>query len=435
VFAEGELIAIGRHVSGSTFEYTTLHKDALGSVTALAEIEYLSTTQSFDAWGKRRDEAAWTGGPPSAGSIPSFPTIDRRGYTGHEHLDNLELIHMNGRVYDPAIGRFLSPDPFIPDPYDPQSLNRYSYVRNNPMSRTDPSGFFDGCPDCGGFGGGGGGPSLGFPTASFVLPRPPTTFGWAGPSAVGVASPGVAPSELRPDFAKYDESLEARLAAMGVVVLGGGWGLPTDNVWEGILRGLADEGIAMSREMVAAIACGAPATINVICIERMLNTLPTYQLGAPDTPSGNFWYDVAPGVAVVATGGRSGLRLALRVAGPEAAASAARVFWSGIRGGAERAAAWAAKNGGVTLEQYAAARGLRLPRWDPINPASVAAWRQASLDFAATASGDVRVLQGGMLRLDAIWREEFAVLRANPNVTSITAVNPETGATVRLWTR
>lgn len=62
------------------------------------------------------------------------------GYTGHEHLDNVGLIHMNGRVYDPIIGRFISPDPLVPSPESSQGLNRYTYVNNNPLSYTDPSG-------------------------------------------------------------------------------------------------------------------------------------------------------------------------------------------------------------------------------------------------------------------------------------------------------
>lgn len=64
-----------------------------------------------------------------------------RGYTGHEHLEALDLIHMNGRVQDPLLGKFLSPDPFVQAPYHSQSLNRYSYVWNNPLSLVDPSGF------------------------------------------------------------------------------------------------------------------------------------------------------------------------------------------------------------------------------------------------------------------------------------------------------
>jgi RHS repeat-associated protein len=56
-------------------------------------------------------------------------------------LDNLGLIHMNGRVYDPLTGRFISADPYISDPDTPQTFNRYSYVNNNPLAYTDPSGY------------------------------------------------------------------------------------------------------------------------------------------------------------------------------------------------------------------------------------------------------------------------------------------------------
>jgi len=69
-----------------------------------------------------------------------FPYSTKRGYTGHEHLDD-SLIHMNGRVYDSTIGRFISADPNIFHPFDPQDFNRYAYVRNNPLKYTDPSGF------------------------------------------------------------------------------------------------------------------------------------------------------------------------------------------------------------------------------------------------------------------------------------------------------
>ncbi|VVM26169.1 hypothetical protein BSPWISOXPB_5790 [uncultured Gammaproteobacteria bacterium] len=51
---------------------------------------------------------------------------------------------MNGRVYDPQIGRFLSADPYIQSPYNTQSYNRYSYTINNPLKYTDPTGNFFG---------------------------------------------------------------------------------------------------------------------------------------------------------------------------------------------------------------------------------------------------------------------------------------------------
>ncbi|MGD9992552.1 MAG: RHS repeat domain-containing protein [Salinivirgaceae bacterium] len=64
-----------------------------------------------------------------------------RGYTGHEHLDGAHIINMNGRMYDPIIGRMLSPDPVLQNPYSTQNYNRYSYVMNNPLKYTDPTGY------------------------------------------------------------------------------------------------------------------------------------------------------------------------------------------------------------------------------------------------------------------------------------------------------
>jgi len=56
-------------------------------------------------------------------------------------LDQLDLVHMNGRIYDPLMARFLSADPMIQDPAHSQSYNRYTYVWNNPTNLTDPTGF------------------------------------------------------------------------------------------------------------------------------------------------------------------------------------------------------------------------------------------------------------------------------------------------------
>jgi RHS repeat-associated protein len=70
-------------------------------------------------------------------------TTDDKGYTGAEQITSLELVHLNGRVYDPLIARFLSGDPHVTDPKNGQNYNRYSYVLNNPMNMTDPTGFDD----------------------------------------------------------------------------------------------------------------------------------------------------------------------------------------------------------------------------------------------------------------------------------------------------
>ena len=65
-----------------------------------------------------------------------------RGYTGHEHFTGVALIHMNGRMYDAKLGRFLSPDNYIQEPFNTQNYNRYGYVLNNPLKFTDQSGEF-----------------------------------------------------------------------------------------------------------------------------------------------------------------------------------------------------------------------------------------------------------------------------------------------------
>jgi RHS repeat-associated protein len=89
---------------------------------------------SFDAWGRRRSPTNWNN------YIVTVPTLLYRGYTGHEHLDEFALINMNGRCYDPVVGRFLSADNFVQIPDFTQNYNRYSYALNNPLKYTDPSG-------------------------------------------------------------------------------------------------------------------------------------------------------------------------------------------------------------------------------------------------------------------------------------------------------
>jgi RHS repeat-associated protein len=134
------------------------HRDRLGSVTAITdEAGTVVERLSYDVWGKRRN----TDGSTNHAIQPASPE-NREGFTEHEHLDVLGLVHMNGRIYDPTIARFMSADPTVPDPNDTQNLNRYSYVLNNPTVYTDPSGFaqvreFDstvpGLGRVGGFGG------------------------------------------------------------------------------------------------------------------------------------------------------------------------------------------------------------------------------------------------------------------------------------------
>ena len=71
-----------------------------------------------------------------------------RGFTGHEHLGRVGLIHASGRLYDPRLGRYLSPDPVVSDPTSSQDWNGYSYVANSPLSFTDPTGMVRAGPGC-----------------------------------------------------------------------------------------------------------------------------------------------------------------------------------------------------------------------------------------------------------------------------------------------
>ena len=65
------------------------------------------------------------------------------GYTYTGQLDSgLGLMYYGARFYDGALGRFISPDTIVPEPGNPQALNRYSYVLNNPLRYTDPTGMF-----------------------------------------------------------------------------------------------------------------------------------------------------------------------------------------------------------------------------------------------------------------------------------------------------
>ncbi|TGE76308.1 hypothetical protein C7Y70_19475, partial [Pseudoalteromonas sp. KS88] len=133
---------------GATIRYT--HRDRLGSARVFTDHNgYAIAQRNFDPFGKPRlasgDLKAY--GNSKLDDLEDAKT--RRGFTDHEHLDNVELIHMNGRVYDYNLGRFMSVDPVIQSPTNSQSINPYSYIMNNPLSGTDPTGYTAECNDSG----------------------------------------------------------------------------------------------------------------------------------------------------------------------------------------------------------------------------------------------------------------------------------------------
>jgi RHS repeat-associated protein len=90
---------------------------------------------AYDPWGNRRNPDDWT---QKAASTTHY--LFNRGYTLHEHLDAFALINMSGRVYDPVLGTFLSPDPYVQAPDNWLNYNRYSYCLGNPLRYNDPTG-------------------------------------------------------------------------------------------------------------------------------------------------------------------------------------------------------------------------------------------------------------------------------------------------------
>ena len=130
---------------GTESSVQLLFKDHLGSTHTIMDGNAMTLLQrqSFDPFGQRRNATNWQDLLDS--QLSSFnSSYTTRGFTGHEQLDEVGLIHMNGRVYDPKLGRFLQADPFIQAAGNTQSFNRYSYVLNNPLNAVDPSGYFFG---------------------------------------------------------------------------------------------------------------------------------------------------------------------------------------------------------------------------------------------------------------------------------------------------
>lgn len=140
-------------VAGKSEKLRYLHRDHLGSLHTLTRYEApgspdaalngtVDEVLNFDAWGKRRTLEFNSATSSFRWTYATAPSQTDRGFTGHEMLDAVGLVHMNGRIYDPTLGRFLSVDPIVQEAGNLQNLNRYSYVLNNPLSMTDPSGFF-----------------------------------------------------------------------------------------------------------------------------------------------------------------------------------------------------------------------------------------------------------------------------------------------------
>jgi RHS repeat-associated protein len=119
----------------STTKY--LHNDNLGSVDVVTNPGgTVAERRSYDAFGNGRNPSWTSSGGPTFGT-----SLVPNDYAGHEKDIEFGLVNMRGRLYDPVVGRFTAADPIVTDRTNGQRWNRYSYVLNNPLRYTDPSGF------------------------------------------------------------------------------------------------------------------------------------------------------------------------------------------------------------------------------------------------------------------------------------------------------
>ena len=224
-----------------TDQYYYTYTDHLGSLLTLtAPNGAVILDQNFDAWGRLRHPANW-----DYTNVPAPTSYLYRGFTGHEHLTNFNLINMNGRMYDPVVGRVLSPDNFVQNPYSTQDYNRYAYGKNNPLVFNDPDGewinFVIGAV-VGGFSG-------------YRIGKAKGASGWSlffytlGGAAIGTASAGIGSSVA----ATVGSSLTVSYGGLAGAAIGGatagaasGVGFATlsgGNIgkaaWAGALSGLA----------------------------------------------------------------------------------------------------------------------------------------------------------------------------------------------------
>jgi RHS repeat-associated protein len=123
----GQRIAV-RQVVGANQTLSYLHGDHLASTSV--------TTSNTGA--KTNDVRYYAYGGQRSGNVLNLPTD--YAFTGQKLDRNTGLLYYGARYYDGALGMFISPDPLVPDPGNPQALNRYAYAANNPLGRVDPTG-------------------------------------------------------------------------------------------------------------------------------------------------------------------------------------------------------------------------------------------------------------------------------------------------------
>ena len=394
IYAGAEPVAVySRAAAANTMSY--ILEDIQGSVsTILSNTGTADVNEAYSVYGARQDPVTWNA-LPSTQDLNTIAGLSRQGFTFQTWLgQSMGLNHMNGRVQDAIMGRFLSPDPHIPDPTNAQSYNRYSYVNNNPLTLVDPSGFDDQLPaNIGGGNGGAGGGSggNGADGDGAGLDAITVTANYIGPGGASLtAGPGL-PAQGLNRIGTYTTGamINGNFGYNASQIAGTGSGNTLDTVQV--------EGWALSPSQPAYTGfdfSGFPSSSAFRKAGPWLNASAIAVLVSANLMLGG-------GVEVVA-GGR---------------AATTTVFWNG-GGAAQRVA-----------QNYAASTGAQILRLAPGTPAAEVTAQ--SISQAATAAGDVVVFQTvsstaeGALFMDvdfasSTWAEfEVPTLMGNGDVTGI----------------
>ncbi|MDR1714482.1 MAG: hypothetical protein LBS20_01405 [Prevotella sp.] len=223
--------------------------DHLGSIIKLVDSNGTEVFRaSYDAWGRQ--------------TIANNSFAFHRGYTGHEHLAEFGLINMNGRMYDPVLGRFLSPDPYVQSPLFSQNFNRYAYCWNNPLRFNDPTGEF---------------------------PWIPVIIG----AVIGAYSGGVAANDGQYNPTKWDYSSGKTWGYMaGGAIVGGasgyaGWAVATSGMPMSNTAGIAVASLSNSLGTYAYTGGKTPVSISLGAVSYDFTNKEFGYLGK----KGNKWYE------------------------------------------------------------------------------------------------------------------------------------------------
>jgi RHS repeat-associated protein len=471
----GIFVTSGATPDSLTTTFRAYHRDHLGSVTAMSdESGHVQGPQwagtdadvlGYDAWGARRNPDGSTADASTFSLKPGG-----REFTGHEQVPDVGLVNMNGRLYDPGLGRFLSPDPQVQYPGDLQSFNRYSYVANNPLSHVDPTGYgfgfnFDTAFNigagiveiaaCAGSYGLGCVAAASFITSSYNASamldagasRSQTLTALGISFAVGSIS-GVAGGAIGGAISKnitgaiIGGAISGAMAtAATTVAMGGslGW-----NVLAGAAEGAALGAFGWPNRPTPPVV-QAPedpfggVSPDLLMFEGALDG--PHKNGDYIGPPGGLWGDTSArdGLGIIGPNGEaapdtstgwllfpwttlstiSGAAAALNVGRSLLFGTGVRVLWSGggLPYAGTAARAWAEANGAMTLEMTLAGRALTALKPYVDFRLTLPLWKLASRGFAATAAGDVHLFVSATRSLGNFFMDlELPAIIENPAV-------------------